>query len=158
MFIAWESFLEETFVLYLMGHRSAVGRSAVCYATPTSLQHAHSVLIGTQKFVDWANPEIVRKLAKIYFANGEPIDPVLGAIQSDLLDLKTVRNASAHLTSTTGKSLDALASRKLGRSCAKITVSDFILSTDPNSSGGGSVLDSYTLVLDAGAENIANWR
>lgn len=115
IFIAWEGFLEEVFVSYLLGQPSAAGKLAVRHAIPSSEQHARDILIGTQKYVDWANPEIVRRLARLYFVNGEPIEPVISSIQNDLFDLRTVRNAAAHLTSTTGKSLDALASRRLGR-------------------------------------------
>lgn len=157
IFIAWESFLEEVFVRYLLGQPSTTGKLAVRHATPSSDQHAREILIGTQKYVDWSNPEIVRRLARLYFSNGEPIEAVLGSIQNDLFDLKTVRNAAAHLTSTTGKSLDALASRRLGRVCTNIAVSDFVLSANPATGGTTSVLDGYLAVIDAGAHNIANW-
>ena len=157
IFIAWEGFLEQAFVLYLLGYPSSAGKVAVRHATPVSEQHARDILIGTQKFVDWANPEIVRRLAKLYLTNGEPIEPVISAIQADLFDLKTVRNAAAHLTSTTGKPLDALASRRLSHVCSNIAVSDFVLSPDPTPGAGGSILDSYIEILDAGADNIANW-
>lgn len=157
IFIAWEGFLESVFIYYLLGNPSSAGTLAVRHATPATEQHARDMLIGTQKYVDWANPEIVRKLAKLYFYNGEPIEPVISAIQGDLFDIKTVRNAAAHLTSLTRKQLDALASRKLRRTCTMISVSDFILSADPAHSTGGSVLDNYVSILDAGADNIAKW-
>ncbi|MBL9173477.1 MAG: hypothetical protein JNL10_08090 [Verrucomicrobiales bacterium] len=157
IFIAWEGFLEKAFISYLLGNPSSSGKGAVRYVAPTSVQHARDILIGAQKYVDGANPEIVRKLARLYLANGEPIEPVISSLQADLFDLKTVRNAAAHLTSTTGKLLDSLASRRLGRVCTNISVSDFILSRDPTAGAGGSVLDSYIKIMDAGAYNIANW-
>lgn len=157
IFIAWEGFLEQVFVAYLCGHPSSAGKTAVRYAAPTSDQHARDILVGTQRYVDWSNPQIVCNLAKLYLGSGEPVHPVLSSIQTDLFDLRTVRNAAAHLTSTTGKSLDALASRRLSRVCTNITVSDFILSPDPSSGAGNSVLDSYIAILNAGAYNIANW-
>lgn len=156
IFIAWEGFLEEVFVRYLLGQPSSTGKIAVRHVSPTSEQHARDILIGTQKYVDWANPEIVRRLARLYFVNGEPIEPVISSIQNDLFDLRTVRNAAAHLTSTTGKALDALASRRLGRVCTNITVGDFVLSADPTTSGS-SILDSCIAIIDAGAHNMANW-
>lgn len=158
IFIAWESFLEGAFVDYMMGQPSASGRIPTRFIAPPNEQHARDTLIGTQKYVDWSNPEIVRKLSKSYFQNGEPIDAVISANQSDLFDLKTLRNAAAHLTSTTGKSLDALASRRLLHTCTNISVSDFVLAVDPSSGTTGStILTGYINMLDAAAEALANW-
>lgn len=157
MFIAWEVFLEEVFVRYLLGHTSTAGKGAQRLALPPNDQHAIELLIGTQKYVDWANPEIVRKLAKLVFINGDPILPIIGSIQTDLFDLKTVRNGAAHLTSTTSKQLDALASRKLGGARVNIAVSDFLSSVDPGSASGATILAGYLALLDAAADNIANW-
>ncbi|GDX10900.1 hypothetical protein LBMAG57_26720 [Verrucomicrobiota bacterium] len=157
MFIAWETFLEEVFVRYLLGNPSVAGTLAVLFANPGTEERAREMLVGTQKYVDWANPEIVRKLSRIYFNNGEPIGPAISAIQSDLFDLKTVRNAAAHLTTTTGRLLDALATRRLGHNCINISVSGFVLAPDPTPGAAGSILDSYIVLLDATAHNIANW-
>lgn len=157
MFIAWESFLEEIFVGYLMGYPSSAGRVATRYATPMSERHARELLIGTQKYVDWANPEIVRKLAQLFFDRGEPIGPLVASIQTDLFDLKTVRNAAAHLTSTTGGALDALATRKLGKHSQGVSVSDFLLSIDASSGGAATVIDSYVGLLDAASFNVVSW-
>jgi hypothetical protein len=157
IFIAWEGFLEGVCVGYMRGYPSSSGKTALRFATPVSDQHAREILIGTQKFVDWANPEIVRKLVKLYLTNGEPIDGVISAIQGDLFDLKTIRNAAAHLTSTTGKALDALASRRLHTVQRNISVGDFVLSVNPDDAGGGSILNTYIDLLDAAADNIANW-
>ncbi|RYE28534.1 MAG: hypothetical protein EOP48_33375 [Sphingobacteriales bacterium] len=157
LFIAWEGFLENSFIHYILGNPSSTGKSAVRHATPPSEQHARDMLIGTQKYVDWANPQIICKLSKLYLKNGEPIEPTINSIQSDLFDIKTVRNAAAHLTSSTGRSLDALASRRLQHTCTNITVSDFILSQDPAAGASGSILDGYSQILDVCAEKIANW-
>lgn len=157
VFIAWESFLEEVFVGYLMGYPSSTGRVAERYATPLSERHARELLIGTQKYVDWANPEIVRKLAQLFFERGEPIGPLVASIQTDLFDLKTIRNAAAHLTSTTSGALDALASRKLGRHSQGVSVAGFLLSMDSSSGGSATVLDSYVSLLDAASYNVVSW-
>lgn len=157
MFIAWETLLESAFIQYLLGAASGKGRIAQRHAVPQNGTHAHELLLGTQKYVDWANPEIVRTLAKLYFANGEPIGQVVASIQSDLFDLKTVRNAAAHLTNTTGHRLDAVASRRLSRTTSGISVTDFLLSLDPNVTTATTILDGYLGQLDVAAENIANW-
>ena len=77
--------------------------------------HAHRILIGTQKYVDWSNPEIIRRLCNLFFDPSNPFDTYIASINTDLFDLKTIRNAAAHLTSTTSQQLDSLATRKLKR-------------------------------------------
>lgn len=155
MFISWESFLERTFILYLTGNLSVSGKTITRYANPINEQHAHEILIGVMKYVDWSNSEIVRKFAKLYFDSGEPYETAISSANVDLMDLKTIRNSSAHLSSTTTQKLDSLAGRKLNRPVAGITVYDLILSPDPNFTGN-TILKSYQDILDATAYIIAN--
>jgi hypothetical protein len=77
--------------------------------------HVNDMLMGSgqRAFVDWSTPETVRKIGRMCFANGDPYETVLSSIHTDLLDLKTVRNAASHVSSTTTAALDALATRRL---------------------------------------------
>lgn len=157
LFIAWEGFLEESFILYLTGEESLDGSELVRYASPLDEKHAHKILIGTQKYVDWANNEIVGRIAGIYFENSEPYLTSLNSIAMDLSDLRAIRNASAHISSNTQNKLDAVASRVLRRPVSNIEVSDFVtqISLEDNSK---TVLQMYQLKLDITAENIAHNR
>jgi len=154
VFISWETFLEDSFIKYMLGEPSVLGRAVTRYVSPTSAQHAGDLLLGTQKYVDWANPEIVRRLANLYFGPGNPYETYIGAINQDLLDLKTVRNAAAHLSSTTRPKLDALGTRKLGRPATGLTVSTLLFSVVPPSSD--TILTTYLTIFDIAAEGIAN--
>jgi hypothetical protein len=155
-FIGWETFLEGSLNDYMMGELSGIGTTIPRWVLPPTADHATSILIGTQKYVDYTNPEIVRRLAKLYLDTGRPFDPVLASIHTDLFDLKTIRNAAAHLSSTTSSQLDALSTRKLGIQCTNYTVYDLILAADPASATGGTILESYIAILDAAAHLIAN--
>jgi hypothetical protein len=155
MFIAWESFLERSFILYLTGNLSITGKTVTRYASPIDEEHAHHILIGVMKYVDWSNPDIIRKFAKLYFDSGEPYESAISSIFSDLMDLRTIRNSSAHISSTTAKNLDGLASRKLKKPSAGIKVYDLILALDPDIPGN-TILKSYQDILDTAAELIAN--
>jgi hypothetical protein len=155
MFIAWESFLEKSFILYLMGNPSITGRLLTKYASPIDEKHAHEILIGTMRYVDWSNPEIVKKIAKIYFELGEPFENAIASSNHHLLDLRTIRNSSAHISSTTTRSLDALATRLLQRPIAGITIYDLILAIDPQNTSN-TILKSYQDILDTVALEIAN--
>ena len=158
MFVAWESFLEHSLVAYLLGESSMSGRAPARFVTPQSAAHCAAILIGTQKYVDWANPEIVRKLTRLYLDQGEPLAPVIASIQTDLFDLKTVRNAAAHLAGTTVQALDALASRKLSKQCTGTRVTTLLLALDRSSTQPATLLDYYLNLLDIAADQIVTWR
>lgn len=155
MFILWEAFLEGSLIDYMRGRSSILGNVLTCYATPITDDHAIKILIGTQKYVDYANPEIVRRLAKLYLLNGEPFETVLSSIHTTLVDLKQIRNAAAHLSSTTSTALDAVASRILGPPRTRVTVYDLLTAIAPSSGTGDTVLQSLINQIDAAAEAIA---
>jgi hypothetical protein len=113
------------------------------------------MLIGTQRYVDWANPETVVKLANLYLKDGEPFNTNLKSIQSHLSDLKTIRNSCAHLSSTTSAQLDSVASRLLGKPVSGVSVTDLLTATDPNGQQDETILDRYLAYVDACAENLA---
>lgn len=157
IFISWESFLETSFLEYLNGELSASGRAVTRYATPMNLEHGRRIVVGTNKFFDWGNPEIVRRIASLYFEDGEPFSTTIGAVNSDLLDMRNVRNAAAHITSTTQTQLDATASRWLLRPVSNIEVYDFIFSSLPNVNPTKTVLSKLIESLNAAAFNITNY-
>jgi hypothetical protein len=154
-YVAWEVFLEGTVNDYMTGQPTASGTPIHRYATPLNQEHASKMVIGTQKYFDFTNPDYIRTMCKLYFNGGEPFDSVISSIRGDLFDLKTIRNAAAHIASTTSIPLDALASRKLLRPQVNVNVYDFILAIDPTSRHGETILDVYSNQLDAAAHLIA---
>jgi len=157
MFVGWETFLEKTFILLLTGHSSTKGNGITKYASPPNEDHANMMLIGLMRYVDWSTPDNVRKLARLFFERGEPFETVLASIDGDLRDLKTIRNAVAHLSSTTSKALDALSSRKLQKSMLDISVYTLVTSLDPNSNTTKSIFESYLDILSAAANQIVSF-
>lgn len=156
LFIAWESFLEKSFIQYMLGEPSVLGHAITRYVQPLDQTHANKLIIGTQKYVDWSNPEIVKRLCNLYFVVGNPIDTFVSSMMADLFDLKTIRNAAAHLTSTTRQQLDSVGTRRLKRACTNLKVSDFIFAIDPDSPASETILTTYLNKLDITAEGIAN--
>lgn len=148
--IAWERFLEQSFLSYLVGETTVSGAHVATYLAPPSFDHANRVLIGTQRYVDWGNPEIVVKLADLYFPSGAPYKAALAAIQGDLYDLRAVRNAAAHLSTSTSVQLDGVALRRLRKPISGITVYDLVTAPDPGASGK-TVMQSFVDVLTAAA-------
>ena len=155
MFIAWETFIESVFVKYMLGEPSILGNNVARHVQPVNYEHAGKILIGTQKYVDWSNPEIIKRLSNLYFAPNNIIDTFVSSMFTDLFDLKTIRNSAAHLSSTTNNQLISLANRLINVNNPNITVSDLLFSFVPQSANV-TVLSSYLTKLDIVAEGIAN--
>jgi hypothetical protein len=154
MFLHWEAFVEDVFSKYLTGEPSTEGTVVAKHVVPVDKNHAKKILIGTQKYVDWANHEIVRRIAMLYLKDGNPIASNIDSISSELADLKTIRNAAAHISSSTQSQLDALATRILGKQIVKATVAGFAMTLHP-ADASKTVLQYYQNILDIVAENIA---
>ncbi|ODA29950.1 hypothetical protein [Planctopirus hydrillae] len=158
IFVAWESFLESSLSDYALGVSGVSGRSIVKYISPLDRDHSGRMLVGAQKYVDWANHETVVKLASVYLEDGEPFKTNINSISLVLSDLRTIRNACAHMSSSTSSKLDAAACRLLGRRCSNVTVTSLLTEMDPSSQAGDTILDMFLSFLDACAENIAHAR
>ncbi|MBB6501219.1 hypothetical protein [Pedobacter cryoconitis] len=157
MFIAWETFVEKSFVDYLVNEESILLRRPAKWVSPIDISHAHQIIIGNQKHMDWSNPETIRKISKIYFHQGYVFDSALGSINVDLMDMKTIRNSAAHVSSTTTSKLDGLATRIIGPPSLGYTAYQLLFSTDPRSVPvAQNVLTRYLDLLDIAAQEIAN--
>lgn len=157
MFVGWETFLENSFIDYLINEESILHRRPAKWATPIDRKHANQIIIGNQKYMDWSNPEIVRAISKIFFHQGYVFDTALSAINADLMDMKTIRNSAAHLSSTTSDKLDGLATRILATPCTNYTAYQLLFATDPRTGAAAqNVLDRYLALIDIAAEQIAN--
>lgn len=150
--IAWESFLENIYCAFLLGEQDTQGRSVSCCVSATNIEHAHKLLIGTNKYFDWTNPDLVVQLSSLYLNSDNPIKTAINSVKSDLIDLKTIRNAAAHISSTTQQKLDSVASRLYGHQVINSKVADVIshVRTD-----GKTQWMYFKDLLDVAAENAA---
>jgi hypothetical protein len=156
LFVAWEEFLESTMSNFLVGAASLSGRMPLRYASPPTVEVARRMLIGTGRYFDYANHTNFRNMALLFFQGGHPFEPHISAIFTDLSDLKTMRNSSAHMSSTTQSALEALAQRILGLPQPGITLYSMLTSIDPRSAAGSTVLAEARDKLLATAGLIAN--
>ena len=73
------------------------------------------------------------------------------------MDMKSIRNSAAHLSSTTSSKLDGLASRILSTPVTNYTAYKLLFSIDPRVTlYPTTVLERYLTLLDVAAEEIAN--
>lgn len=158
LFVAWESFLEQSFSSYLIGNTSLNGILLTRFFTPPNDAFVTNLLLmfGNQRYFDWSVPDKVIKIAELVFDQGLPYSRVLSSIITDVIDLKTIRNAAAHLSSSTSTQLDGLGSRKLGRPCNGISVYDLLLSINPFSAVNQTILQYYISTLNSAITGICN--
>ncbi|WP_181312955.1 hypothetical protein [Nocardioides campestrisoli] len=154
MFVALEEFLEEAFGHYGMAGTSLNGNSFQCYSNAPTGDHFHNMLIGLNRFVDWSAPERVRKLAELYFPNGEPFATPLQSAHGELLDMKTVRNAASHVSRTTSAQVTALYLRWTGQPSVSATAYEML--TSPGGQNQQTFMSHAEKVLRATAQSIAN--
>lgn len=154
VFIAWETFLESSLAELMVGAATLSGSQPVRHVSPLNGDAARKMVIGPQRFFDYGNHDHVRRVVSLYFQNGYPYEPHLSAILSDLADIRTMRNASAHITSTTQTALESLAQRILVQPHPGIDLYTLLTTIDPRSALGDTVLVSYEQKLRVTAELI----
>lgn len=156
LFIAWETFLEDVLAKLMTGNPTISGRFPTRYVSPPNLDAAKNLLIGVNKYFDFANHEYMKKIAGLYFENAYPFEPHLSSISQDLADMKTMRNAAAHLTSTTQDKLNVLAQRIFLTPRPGISLYTLLVTPHPQSGGQETVYRIYRDRLLCAAELIAN--
>lgn len=156
-FVAWEGFIEDALTKVMAGNPTILGKHpAARFVAPATQEAAKAMVIGIQRYFDYANNDNVRRVVMMYFDGGYPFEPHLSAITSDLADLRTMRNASAHISSTTQKALEALAQRIFSTPKPGIDLYSLLTTTDSRSATGATVFAEARDKLLAAAALIAN--
>jgi len=156
MFIAWESFLEASLAEFMVGSPTISGRVPVRYVAPRTVKDAQAIVIGVMRYFDYANHVNFRRIVGLYFENGYPYEPHLSGLIAELDDLKVMRNASAHISSTTRNALEALALRIFAQPRGGIMLYEILTAVDPRSPANDTVFLAYKNKLLVAAELIAN--
>jgi hypothetical protein len=155
MFIAWETFLEASLTELMTGIRTISGTAPNRYVRPVDLTAARKLIVWIGRYFDYANHQNLIKVVTMYFEHGYPYEPHLSAIYSDLEDLRTMRNASAHVSSTTQTALESLAVRILGQPQPGVSLYQLLTMLDPRSAAGETIFLTYKNKLVVTAELIS---
>jgi hypothetical protein len=141
----------------ILGNPTISGKVPVRYVSPVDEVHAHALVVGVrQRYFDFAKHEHVKALVKSFFEDGYPFEPHISGVMSDLSDMKTIRNACAHMSSTTRAALIALETRILGVPSATADVHGLLTAVDPRSGPGSTVLSGFRAKLLVAAQGVAN--
>ncbi len=95
-FVAYETFLEATFIHFCNGGSSLNGFLATSRLANCDWAQARAILKGSQQYLDWAKPQAVRERARLFLTDGEPITGCIDPRAPDLGDIHKIRNMIAH--------------------------------------------------------------
>lgn len=126
MFLAWEYFIENTFIIYMLGKEKNIRYRPKAYVMPKDEKHAYDFVRGDRDFADWSSPDIVIRKAKLFFEDGMPYRDALSPSRGDIQNMKTIRNAIVHMSLESREKFKTLVRSKLGYAKSKITPGEFL--------------------------------
>jgi hypothetical protein len=140
-FLAWEAFLEESFILYLWGKAPPRGRAPKCYARLPTRRVAEQIVVPRRGgYADWSKLDNVLHRAERFFENGKPYSDALKSQQNKLQDIHTIRNAIAHSSAYSWEKFQRLIRRELATYPPNFTIGRFLAMTIPHFSRTGGVI------------------
>lgn len=142
-FLALESFLEESFVLYSLGHKAPRGRVPHRFTFPPNRKAADEWVIPEGRpYAAWDAVPVGNR-AQRFFRGGGPFTNALRGSQAALDEAKTIRNAIAHESTTAQEKFENLVRTKLGTLPPALGVGRFLSTTVPASTPPQSFLELY---------------
>jgi hypothetical protein len=153
-FLAWEVFLQEAFVLYLLGKSAPKGKNPKRFTFPPDRAAAKKWVIPEgHPFAKW-DAVAVSARAQRFFLNGRPFTPVLQSSQAGLDETRVIRNALAHESDSARDKFETLVRNKLGALPPNLTVGRFLAMVVPGSVPPQSFLESYIAKIELVAGQI----
>lgn len=153
LFRAFEQFLEQSFICYMLGQTGINGNSFVKYVSPQDEEQAINMLKGINRHTDFTNRDTIVKLANNFFENGGTYI-YLNSISTDFEEMKKIRNAISHISVESKRAFSGLVRSKLGVLPPNVTTSSFLNTIIPNSTT--TFFNSYKDVIINAITNISN--
>jgi hypothetical protein len=154
-FLAWEGFLEETFVLYLMGARAPRGRAPHRFAFPPTHRAALEWVVPEGKpFAEWTHAGSVCERAERFFRDGRPFVSVLRIHLNALNEARIIRNAIAHQSKSAREKFETVVRGRLVTLPANLTVGGFLSTTMPGTTPPTSFMEFYLGKIEFSAQQI----
>ena len=142
-YLAWESLLEESFVLYLLGATVPGRRAPRRFVFPPSRQDATAWVVPEQrKYAKWDAGSVSAR-AERFFRSGYPYTTNLRGQQNALSDAQTIRNAIAHSSENARRRFETLVRHKLRTLPPRPTAGGFLSTTVRGSRPPMSFFDLY---------------
>ena len=153
-FLGWEGFLEESFLLYMLGQTSPRGRVPHRFAFPPNRTHAEEWTIPEgRSYATWDAANVIER-AQRFFRSGHPFTNTLRANRNMLDETRTIRNAIVHESRSADEKFRNLARTRLGTLPSNLTVGTFLCTAIPGASPPQSFLESYLERIELVAQQI----
>lgn len=153
-FLAWEVFIEESFILYMLGQSPPRGRPPQRHAYPPKHSSAIEWVKEGRRYAAWTVASEVSQRAERFFRDGRPFASVLRGNQTVLEESRTIRNAIAHKSMTAHQTFETLARTKIGILPPTFSVGSFLGTNVPGTVPPVSFLESYIGKIDLAARQI----
>lgn len=155
-FKAWEVFIEELTIAYLIGEPDIAGNQAptLISISGNNPETCRKIIVGERRtYAEWANPDDLRRRLELYFAPST-LDSKLAPVVPDLREMVSCRNAIAHSSGSARVNLNNLWTRRTGTSKSPLRTADvLLLSYTPNPPM--TWFDRYLDVLEVLSQNLA---
>lgn len=153
VFSAWEAFLEEAFILYMLGQQAPRGRKIQRYGFPPNEGAAYEWVADGRDYAKWS-PDHVKPRAKRLFKDGRPFEAALSSHHNLLFQVKTVRNAIAHDSASARKKFEDLVRNELTAVPHSATPGSFLLTIKPRETPPITFLEFYFKEIKRVADRI----
>lgn len=154
-FLAWEMLMEESFILYLVGHEPPRGRPPNRYAFPPDQKTAREWVVPERRgYAEWNDPGEVSGRAQRFFRAGRPFAAVLRSNQNVLEEVRAIRNAIAHRSATARGRFERIVRAKLGVLPPHLSVGGFLGMPVPGRNPPVSFLEVDLARIDLVAQQI----
>lgn len=115
VFIAWENFLEDSFIRYLVGAKSPSGYIPNRFVNPANMEIAKNIISGERRvYIRWNSAGEVIARSEIYFKGGEPYGNVLRGATTDLNEMNVIRNRITHMSAISKAKFSNFVRRRFG--------------------------------------------
>ena len=153
LFLAWEDFLEHSFVRYICGAKTASGYAPSRYVRPPTMRDAQNMICQPRRpYADWTDVEDVIRLANVYFKNGEPYESGLRPLLVDLRHMTVIRNSIAHRSEQSHLQLEDITRGLVGYVPRALTAGVLLKRTVPGEPH--TFLEKYCEVVRTAAQRI----
>lgn len=124
---AWEGFLENCFIAYMLGVQTTSGFAPVRYVFPNDQQHALDMILAGREYFPWTAPGALRRQSLLCFQDGRPFRQILDEATTELQEMNTVRNSVVHRSRVAVEKFKSLVRDKMLTAPPDVTPASFLL-------------------------------
>lgn len=133
IFLSWECYLENVFLLYMCGKFGINGNSVNRFVSNVDQERALKMLKGSKEYPDWTNIEFITSMANVFFGDKNPFAFLKN--ETSIIHIKKIRNRISHISDKCKREYEKVVLEYTGIPSTCDSVSDFLLtySTDNKS-------------------------